>query len=328
MDRHSDNRPVRRTGAQRSRASQDRRTRQGGRAPVRRYSRQEIRHNRIIAVVVLVVLIALIVSLVSCAARALGGSRPADDASSGASVSVSSTAAAAASADAPSAEAPSAASSDGGSAASPPASASTAAVAEISQRAVQRKAAATAPAYQGVEDPWVPGGRFTTGDEELDQFIKEYCDSNSTEGASAAENARNAFMRTTWVDFEERDNNQYPEGPNWDIEYAKQFFYENSGNCFEVVAVDEFVLKYFGYTEAYAEPCYILRQSGEYGDHGLLYVTDFDGRKCLCDVAFGANGWMLDADIYTVKLIDIGQDKSEHSIANFEEVIPAPWSVA
>lgn len=195
----------------------------------------------------------------------------------------------------------------------------------VSQRAGQQKADAAAKSYLGVADPWVPSGLFTTGDAELDQYVKDYCDSNSTEGESAAENARTAFMRSTWTDFEERDNNQYPIGPTWDIEYAKQFVTEGTGNCFEVVAFDEFVLKYFGYKEAYAEPCFILRQSGEYGDHGLLYVTDFDGRKCLCDVAFGANGWLLDADVYTVKLMDVGQDPSEFKIADFEEVVPAPW---
>ena len=52
------------------------------------------------------------------------------------------------------------------------------------------------------------------------------------------------------------------------------------------------------------------------------------GLRANCDVAFGANGWMLDADIYTVKLMDVGQDASEHSIANFEEVVPAPWTIA
>ena len=171
----------------------------------------------------------------------------------------------------------------------------------------------------------MPGGLFTTGDEELDQMVKDFCDGNSTEGASAEENARAVFARCSWAEFVERDNNQQPLGPTWDIEYAKQFFADLSGNCYDVSAACEYVMKYFGYADAEAEPCYILRQSGQYGDHGLVYVTDFDGRKCLCDVAFGMNGWMLDADTYTVKLTDIGQDPSEFTIANFEEVVPAPW---
>lgn len=251
-------------------------------------TRQEIIRNRIIAVVVLVVLVFLLVNLVTCIARGIGGSQ-------GQAASESATAASGSSL-----------------------------VSTVNDQASQQ-AATIVPADQGVEDPWVPGGRFTTGDAELDQMVKDFCDSNSRDDLNAADNAFNVYCGAVWAEFVEREDNQYPTGPTWDITYAKQGLSGNGVNCYEQVAVAEYILKYFGYTEAYAEPCFILRQSGEYGDHGLLYVTDMDGRKCLCDPAFGANGWMLDADVYTVKLMDVGQDPSEFTIANFEEVVPAPW---
>lgn len=262
----------------------------GRRQPSRvsRPTKQEILRNRIIAVIVLVAFIALVVLFVSCVARAIGGGG-----------------------------------SEGESAAS--ASSEASVVASVAQTAAAQSAVPVVPAGEGVEDPWVPGGRFTTGDAELDQLVKDFCDSNSEEGKSAEDNAFNVYCRGMWAEFIERDDNQYPTGPTWDITYAKQILTEGGGNCYEQVALGEYVLKYFGYSDACAEPCLILRQSGEYGVHGLLYVTDKDGRKCLCDPALGANGWMLDADLYTVKVMDVGQDPSEFSIANFEEVVKASW---
>lgn len=275
--------------AQQQRGGQQRRPSQP------RYSKQEILRNRIIAVVVLVALLALAIGLVTCVARGLSGSgdTQASSASNAAASAAASEASASQSAD---------------------------------QAADQASGQAATAAAAGVDDPWVEGGRFTTGDAELDQIVKDWCDGNSRDDLDAADNAFNAYCGAMWADFIERDDNQYPWGESWDITYAKQIMTEGGGNCYEQAAIGEFILKYFGYTEVYAEPCFILRQSGEYGNHGLLYVTDKDGRKCLCDPAFGANGWMLDADIYTVKLIDIGQDRAELTIAPFEEVVPAPWA--
>lgn len=286
--------PTRRRVGQRPRQGSSRQSQVGQvRATVPKGpTRQEILRNRIIAAVVLIVIIFLLVNLVTCVAHGIGGSQGR--------------------------AAPEVAVSASG------ASEASSLVATVNDRASQQ-AAATVPADQGVEDPWVPGGRFTTGDAELDQMVKDWCDSNSRDDLNAADNAFNAYCGAMWAEFVERDDNQYPTGPTWDITYAKQGLSGNGVNCYEQVAVGEYILKYFGYAEAYAEPCFILRQSGEYGDHGLLYVTDMDGRKCLCDPAFGANGWMLDADVYTVKLMDVGQDPSEFTIAPFEEVVPAPW---
>lgn len=256
------------------------------RPPARRYSRSEILRNRIIAAVVLVALVVLLASLVRCAAGALGGAGRD--------------------------EAPDSLVGRAGSAAQ-------------QQLAASQVQAPSVAADEGVEDPWVEGGRFSTGDAELDQMVKDFCDSNSRDDLNAADNAFNVYCYAMWAEFVEREDNQEPTGPTWDITYAKQGLSGRGVNCYEQVAVGEYILKYFGYYDAQAEPCFILRQSGEYGDHGLLYVTDLDGRKCLCDPAFGADGWMLDADIYTVQLMEVGQDPAEFAIADFEKVVPAPW---
>ena len=260
--------------------------------------------NRIIAIAVLVVLVILLVSLVSCIVRGIAGNSeqqaPASQPAAGAATAVSGASAASADAEGTSAEA--------------------SLVGDVGSRVSDQTSSA-----QGVEDPWVESGRFATGDAELDRMIKDFCDANSNPDLSLEDNAFNAYCIASWYEFQERDNNQYPTGPNWDVEYAKQAIEEGSVNCYEQAAFGEYVLKYFGYKDAVAMPSFILRQSGEYGDHGLLYVTNRDGRKCLCDPAFGANGWMLDADIYTVKAMDVGQDPADFQVADFEEVVKAPW---
>lgn len=187
-------------------------------------------------------------------------------------------------------------------------------------------AATTLAANEGVEDPWVEGGRFTTGDAELDQMVKTFCDDNSNPDLSAADNAFNVYCAVVWGEYIESDDNQEPLGPNWDIEYAKQYITAGGGNCYNFCAFNEYVLKYFGYSDATAEPCIVLRQSGDYGDHGLVFVTNIeDGRRCLCDSAYGSNGWMVDIDAYTMQVRNIGQDPSEFTVAPFEDISVAPW---
>ena len=242
--------------------------------------------NRIIMIAIIVVAVIVLASLVTCMVKGIGGSQSQSSQAASSSAAVSSSAA---------------------------------------SQSSQQSTASTVAAGTGVEDKWVAGGRFTTGDAELDQMIKEHCDNWTSDDLSQADNAFNAYCNAIWADYVERDNNQHPTGPNWDVEYAKQFFQEGSCNCYEQVAVGEFILKYFGYTDVYGEPCNVLRQSGTYGEHGILFVTDLDGRKCLCDPSFGANGWMLDADSYTMEIVDVGQDPAEFKIANFERVAEAPW---
>lgn len=261
--------------------------------------------NRIILIAIAVVLLLLVVGLVRCA---VGGGEGRDVQSSAASSQAS-------------------ASSAQASATSPQ---PTTIVAQTAAAAAERRAAAmpaapVVPADTGVEDRWVEGGRFTTGDAELDQWVKEICDGYTDPSLSQSENAYKAYCETMWWEYSERDNNQTPGGADWDIVYAKQFVQGGGGNCYEQVAIAEFVLKYFGYYDATAEPCYVMRQSGDYGDHGLVFVTDLDGRKRMCDPAFGSNGWMLDPNSYTMQVINIGQDPAEFSIAPFEKVADPYW---
>ena len=165
---------------------------------------------------------------------------------------------------------------------------------------------------QGVESPWTDDGRFSTGDSALDNYIKQLCDEHSTAGASFDKNAYDAYIYVSRTDYVERKNNQSPWGPTWDIEYAKQYFDEgNKGNCYNFCAVYEYILKYFGYSDAEAEPCVVKLDSGSWGDHGLVFVTNkVDGKRCLVDGALSANGWMLDINAYDYDVRNINQNSS------------------
>jgi hypothetical protein len=170
----------------------------------------------------------------------------------------------------------------------------------------------------GVEDPWSPTGYFTTGDAELDQMVKSYCDSNTQEGLDAGDNAYYTYLHISWIDYVEDDDNQRPwdlEG-DWRVTYAKQCFSTMSANCHEFAAAVQYILRYFGYADACAETCLVLRQSGSYGDHSLVFVTSLDGRACLIDTSMSSKGWLLAADSMTYQL-DSGyranQDDSDSS---------------
>ncbi len=169
-----------------------------------------------------------------------------------------------------------------------------------------------ANATQGVESPWTEDGRFSTGDSALDNYIKQLCDEHSTAGASYDKNAYDTYIYVSRTDYVERKNNQSPWGPTWDIEYAKQYFEEgNKGNCYNFCAVYEYLLKYFGYSDAEAEPCVVKLDSGSWGDHGLVFLTNkVDGKRCLVDGALSANGWMLDINAYDYDVRNINQNSS------------------
>lgn len=162
-------------------------------------------------------------------------------------------------------------------------------------------------ATDGVEDPWIPGGIFTTGNAELDQKVKEYCDEFSVSETSAEDNAYNTYLHITWTEYVEKDNDQDPEGPDWSIKYALQILNEGDGNCYEFVALTQWCLRYFGYEDALAQPCIVKKSSGNWGDHGLLFVTNKDGERCVCDDALSSKGWMLPIDALTYEIKDIGQ---------------------
>ena len=187
----------------------------------------------------------------------------------------------------------------------------------------------SAASTEGVESPWTASGRFSTGDSTLDGYIKQFCDDNSTQGASAAENAFNVNCIVQQSDYVERENNQSPWGEQWDIEMAKQWFESgNSGNCYNFASMTEYILKYFGYEDAEAEPCVVHLQSGDWGDHGLVFVTNIEnGKASMVDDALGTNGWMLDADSYEFDVRNIAQNstiKGNVSVLDNAEPSPIP----
>ena len=174
-------------------------------------------------------------------------------------------------------------------------------------------------AQQGVVSPWTDSGYFTTGDAQLDEYVKKMCDEHSTEGETFDKNAYATFI---WLsqdtDYVEREENQSPYGAGWDVEYAKQFFEKgNSGNCFNFVAVCQFMLQYFGSSDAEGQPCVVELESGSWGDHGRVVVTNkVDNKRCLVDVALSSNGWMLDIDAYSYDVRNIEQNPTVKGNAN------------
>lgn len=176
--------------------------------------------------------------------------------------------------------------------------------AEEAQRAAEAARQPTgAPPGVGVEDPWVDTGWFTTGDAQLDQWIKDLCNTEDT-NLTAWENALKTYPSIAWADYVERDNNQQPSGDDWRLRYAKQFFESGyKGNCYEFAAAVQYMLQYYGYADARAEAVLVERQSGSMGDHGLCFATNIeDGRRCLIDTSLGLNGWMLDDDVFNYEL--------------------------
>lgn len=166
-------------------------------------------------------------------------------------------------------------------------------------------------AQAGVVSPWTTSGYFSTGDSALDNYVKEFCDQHSTEGKSFDANAYDAnLVISTQADYVERENNQSPWGPDWDVEYAKQFFESNnSGNCYNFAAVTQFILQYFGYEDAEGQPCIVELESGNWGDHGLVFLTDkTTGKRAIVDDAMGTNGWMLAIDTYSYDVRNINQN--------------------
>ena len=165
---------------------------------------------------------------------------------------------------------------------------------------------------EGVADPWSPTGYFTTGDSELDTMVKEYCDAHTTEGSCAVDNAYNTYLNLSWIDYVEEDRNQDPWSVDgdWRVTYAKQCFSTNSANCHEFAAAVQYILRYFGYADACAETCVVLRQSGNWGDHSLVFVTNTDGRACIIDTSLSSNGWMLDstAESYELEISATGEE--------------------
>lgn len=162
----------------------------------------------------------------------------------------------------------------------------------------------------GVADPWLRSGkRFSTGNSRLDEEVKSFCDGIASTDMDKDVAALEVYKGVAWANYVERDQNQHPSGKDWRIEYALQFFDNGlSGNCYEFASTLQFCLQYLGFEDAHAEAVLVELSSGNWGDHGLVYVTNTDGRSCLCDTAKGTNGWMLDANVYNTQPLDIEDD--------------------
>ncbi len=157
----------------------------------------------------------------------------------------------------------------------------------------------------GVKDPWVTSGTYTTGDAELDEKVKAFCDSHADSSMDLETALLEVYKGVAWSEYVERPDAQKPAGKDWRIEYAHKYYdHDCSGNCYEFAAFLSYCLQYMGLSDAHAEGVLVEKQSGSWGDHGLVYVTNTDGTECLCDTSLGTNGWMLKATAYNVQFQD------------------------
>lgn len=163
----------------------------------------------------------------------------------------------------------------------------------------------TAKAGNGVKDPWLKSGVFSSGDETLDEEVKTFCDGIANTDMDLATAALEVYKGVAWSEYVERDDAQHPAGPDWRIEYARKYYeHDCSGNCYEFASFLSFCLQYLGYTDAHAEGVLIEKQSGDWGDHGLVFVTNLDGTPSLCDTSKGTDGWMLKDTVYNIQMQD------------------------
>ena len=189
----------------------------------------------------------------------------------------------------------------------------------------------TAGPYEGVEDPWVESGLFATGNAEIDEWIKAFCDEHSVSD-DPSENAHAAYLALlSEFRYGERVENRHPDYPDWDFDYTLQMIAEGSGNCYNDAAVTQWILRYFGYEDATAQIIFVLLETGDWSDHSSVFVTDvYHGNKpCIVDDALLQEGWMLDADSYVYQIIDIGRELDPDSffVKNAEAIVdpPAFW---
>ena len=172
--------------------------------------------------------------------------------------------------------------------------------------------------YEGLEDKWLTSGRFTTGNAELDQQVKQYCDALTVEGSSARDNASKVYNNIVWSAYEDRGANEEPSGTEWATVAARHYFEGGSpadgvggaGDVYDFAAVASYCLRYFGFTDALAVP--IVKGNDSTGKMGsaLVVVSDESGQECVCDPTLAAEGFMLDRSLYNITVDNIGQDLS------------------
>gem|GEM_PF-6177702 len=158
--------------------------------------------------------------------------------------------------------------------------------------------------YTGVEDRWTASGRFTTGNAQLDQEVKGFCDSFTDDNASALDNLYATFKHISYYDFYTDDHVNNPEGADWTVQWALELFDRDAGDCYSVAALLQWCGRYFGYEDATAIPAMVGTESGGYGEHGFVLMT-VDGTQYLFDSTKGTNGWMLNTDYYDYIIRDV-----------------------
>ncbi len=157
----------------------------------------------------------------------------------------------------------------------------------------------------GVKSPWTDSGTFATGDASLDEDVKEFCDGIATTDMDNETALLEVYKGVAWSEYVERDDAQHPSGKDWRIEYAHKYYdHDCSGNCYEFAAFLSYCLQYMGLEDAHAEGIVLELQSGGWGDHGIVLVTNTDGEACLCDTSLGTNGWMLPETAYNMQIQD------------------------
>ncbi len=157
----------------------------------------------------------------------------------------------------------------------------------------------------GVESPWTDSGTFTTGDASLDEDVKKFCDERATTDMDIDTALTEVYTGVAWSEYVERDDAQHPSGKDWRIEYAHKYYdHDCSGNCYEFAAFLSYCLQYMGLEDAHAEGILLELQSGGWGDHGIVFVTNTEGEACLCDTSLGLKGWMLPETSYNLEIQD------------------------
>lgn len=157
----------------------------------------------------------------------------------------------------------------------------------------------------GVESPWTQSGTFSSGDGVLDSEVKAFCDARANSSTPRDNAAMEVYKGIAWSEYVERDDAQKPSGKDWRIEYARKYYeHDCTGNCYEFAAFLSYCLQYMGYDDAKAEAVVVELASGDWGDHGLVFLTSPDGGSCLIDTSRGTNGWMLPQSSYNYKVQD------------------------
>lgn len=170
--------------------------------------------------------------------------------------------------------------------------------------------------YKGVEDPWTETLLYTSGNADLDQQVKDFCDALSKNKDSAEKNAQAVYDVIVQSEYEPRTVDEMPTGSDWTLGAAHHYFAAakpkegegGKGDYYEFAAVAAYCLRYFGFEDAIAAPVVSSSMGGGIGS-ALVFVTDSKGNKRVCDPYYNVNGWMLEQSAYkNVVVEDIGQD--------------------